>query len=368
MMKFIDEFRRADLVKELLHKIKSESIKKIKIMEVCGGHTMAIHKFGIKSLLPDNIQLVSGPGCPVCVTDIRFIDTAISLARLSNTIIATFGDLIRVPGSTSNLNQEKAKGARVQIIFSPLDALLLAEKNPDFNVVLLGIGFETTAPGTAVALQEAKAKKIKNFFVLSAHKVMPPAMKALIDEEVGLNGYLAPGHVSVVTGSGIYDFIADKYKIPVVISGFEPVDILKSIYHIVQQFEEGNAKVENQYQRAVNPGGNPKAQLALNNVFKLRNDWWRGLGVLPNSGLNLNNDFSQFDAEKVFSIKVEKPKEPKNCLCGLVLKGIKEPKECPLFKKLCTPVNPVGACMVSNEGACHAQYRFGLSNTKLSLI
>lgn len=327
-------------------------------MEVCGGHTMAIRKFGIPSLLPDNIDLLSGPGCPVCVTSNLFIDKAVAYSRLDDVIITTFGDLIRIPGSTSSLDNEKANGSDVRMVYSTLDALNVARKNPDKKVIFLGIGFETTAPTSAIAILKANAENLGNFFLYSSHKVMPPAMEALIDEGVNLNGYIAPGHVSAITGSGIYKLIPDKFGLGCVISGFEPVDLLQSIYMLVRQYETNSPKVEIQYKRVVTPEGNVKAQAIMNEVFELRDDWWRGLGVLRNSGFGLKKKYERFDAEKMLDVEVEVTVEPKGCICGEILKGVKKPSDCKLFGEPCSPEYPVGACMVSNEGSCHAYYRY----------
>jgi hydrogenase expression/formation protein HypD len=357
-MKYIDEYRDKEIVKKLVGQIKHVSKKPIALMEVCGGHTMAIQKFGIPSLLPENIKLLSGPGCPVCVSDRKFIDQAIAYGRLEDMIITTYGDLIRVPGSTSSLDQEKANGADIRIVYSVLDALNFARSNKDKKVIFLGIGFETTAPGSAVGILNAHKEELKNFFLFSSHKIMPPAMEALIDEGVRLNGYIAPGHVSAVTGTSIYRKIAEKYKLGVVVSGFEPVDLLKAILMLVKQFEENNPKVEIAYSRAVKIEGNIKAQKIMEEVFELRNDWWRGLGVLPKSGLKIRKKYSAFDAEVQVPVEVEPTREDKGCICGEVLKGVKNPKDCNLFAKACTPENPVGACMVSHEGACNAFYKY----------
>ncbi len=357
-MKYIDEFRDKDIVNSLLKSINKISKKDIVLMEVCGGHTWAIQKFGIPSLLPENISLVSGPGCPVCVTSKRFIDHAVALSRVKDVIITTYGDLIRVPGSTSTLNEEKSKGADVRIVYSILDALKIATENPTKKVVFLGVGFETTAPPSAAGIINAKAQNLKNFSLLSSHKIMPPAMGALIDEGVAINGYIAPGHVSVITGTEIYEPIPRNYRVGCVISGFEPVDILQSVYMLVKQFENQDFKVEIQYKRAVNPEGNIKAQQAMNEVFSLRDDWWRGLGTLPLSGLGVAEKYSEFDAEKVIPVEVEETKEEKGCICGEILKGLKKPNQCKLFGTVCNSSNPVGACMVSHEGACNAYYRF----------
>lgn len=357
-MKFIDEYRKRELVDTLVTMIKKSSTRDIRLMEVCGGHTMAIQKFGIPTLLPPTIKLLSGPGCPVCVSSRRFIDQAIAYSRLEGSIITTFGDLIRVPGSTSSLEKEKANGADIRIVYSILDALNISKNNPDKKIFFLGIGFETTAPGTAIGIQTAKKEMLENFFLLSSHKIMPPAMTALINEGVKIDGYIAPGHVSTITGSEMYEEITTQFKVACVISGFEPVDLLKSIFMLVRQLEQNDPKVEIAYTRAVTRQGNQKAKEAMNDVFELKDDWWRGLGILPKSGLKLNEKYQEFDAEKVFPVEVEKTREDKGCICGEVLKGLKTPKDCKLFKKACTPNDPVGACMVSNEGACHAYYRY----------
>ncbi len=357
-MKYIDEFRSKELVLELARQIKKISKKEIRLMEVCGGHTMSIQKFGIPSLLPNNIKLVSGPGCPVCVSDRKYIDQAIAYSRLSDVIITTYGDLIRVPGSTSSLDVEKANGADVRIVYSVLDALKIAKENSDKKIIFLGIGFETTAPSSAVGIINAHAQGIKNFFLFSSHKIMPPAMGALIDEGVKIDGYIAPGHVSTITGSGIYKDIPEKYNLGVVISGFEPVDLLRSIFMLVKQIESEDHNVEIEYSRVVRAEGNKKAQKMLDEVFELRDDWWRGLGVLPASGMKIRDKYKAYDAEIMIPVEVEKTKEEKGCICGEILKGLKNPKDCKLFGKACNPNDPVGACMVSHEGACNAYYRF----------
>ncbi|PKP02104.1 MAG: hydrogenase formation protein HypD [Bacteroidetes bacterium HGW-Bacteroidetes-6] len=356
-MKYIDEYRNRELVDKLVQQIKSISKKEIVLMEVCGGHTWAIQKFGIPSLMPQNVKLISGPGCPVCVTDRRFLDHAIALSRRSDVIITTYGDLIRVPGSSSTLNEEKSQGADVRIVYSVLDALKIAHENPTKKVIFLGVGFETTTPPSAAGLINAKKENLNNFFLLSSHKVMPPAMGALIDEGVAINGYIAPGHVSVITGTSIYEPIPVNYHVGCVVAGFEPVDILQSIYMLIKQHENNDYKVEIQYKRAVTAEGNVKAREAINQVFKLRDDWWRGLGTLPLSGLGINDTYADFDAEKI-EVDIEETKEDKGCICGEILKGLKNPNDCKLFGKACSTSNPVGACMVSHEGACNAYFRF----------
>jgi hydrogenase expression/formation protein HypD len=358
-MRYIDEYRNKEHVDTLVDKIHSFNYKgTINLMEVCGGHTWAIQKFGIPSLLPESIRLLSGPGCPVCVTSRYYIDKAVAYSRLSDVIITTYGDLIRVPGSTSSLNAEKGTGADIRIVYSVLDALQIARDNTHKKVIFLGIGFETTTPSSAAGIANAAEEKLGNFFLFSSHKIMPPAMAALIDEGVTINGYIAPGHVSTITGSMIYKDIPAKYKVGCVISGFEPLDILQSIYMLVKQVIEKDFKVEIQYKRAVRPEGNPKARQLVDDVFTLKDDWWRGLGILKDSGLAIKEEFSNYDAEKMIQVVVEETREDKGCICGQILKGLKTPKQCSLFGTVCTSSNPVGACMVSHEGACNAYYRF----------
>lgn len=357
-MKYIDEYRRRELVLALAEQIRRESHKPLNIMEVCGGHTMALRRFGLHSLLPENIELISGPGCPVCVTSRSYIDHAIALARLPEIIITTYGDLIKVPGSTSSLEIEKARGAKIHIVYSILDALTLAQKNPDKQIVFLGIGFETTAPASAAGIIKAQMAGLFNFSVLSAHKIMPPAMAALIDQGVNLHGYIGPGHVSTITGSKIYDFIPRDYGLGVVISGFEPADLMQAILMLVRQREANRPAVEIQYNRAVTRQGNLKAQQLLEEVFGLRNDWWRGLGTLSQSGLGIRSTYAEFDAGKKFTVSIEPTRENKGCICGEVLKGLKKPTDCKLFAKACNPSDPVGACMVSSEGTCAAYFKY----------
>ncbi len=357
-MKYIDEYRNKDIVQYFAQQIKKISTKPIRLMEVCGGHTMSIQKFGLPYLLPDTVELVSGPGCPVCVTSREYIDRAVAYSRLEDVIITTYGDLIRVPGSSSTLEREKGKGADIRIVYSILDAMLIAKKNKDKKVVFLGIGFETTAPSSAAGILKASTASLNNFFVYSAHKVMPPAMETLIDEGIQIDGYVGPGHVSTITGQGIYENIPKKYNMGVVISGFEPVDLMQSIHMLVQQFENNDPKVEIQYTRVVKPEGNVVAQQMLDEVFEFRDDWWRGLGILKNSGLMIKQKYEKYDAEKMIAVEVEETIEPKGCICGLILRGEKKPKDCGLFGKVCTPSDPVGACMVSSEGSCHAYYLY----------
>lgn len=357
-MKYIDEYRDKELVLGLSREIKKISKRPVKLMEVCGGHTMSIQKFGLPYLLPETVELISGPGCPVCVTSRGFIDKAVAYSRLDDVIITTYGDLIRVPGSTSTLEKERGSGADVRIVYSILDALEIAKASPAKKIVFLGIGFETTAPSSAAGIIKARMAGIKNFYVYSAHKVMPPAMEQLIDDGVQISGYIGPGHVSTITGKGIYEGIPEKYGLGVVISGFEPVDLMESILMLVRQIENNDQKVEIQYTRAVKPEGNIRAQQMLDEVFEYGDDWWRGLGVLKNSGLKTRDTYSMHDSEKNIEVDVEPLIEPKGCICGDILRGVKKPKDCKLFAKGCTPSNPVGSCMVSSEGTCQAYYLY----------
>lgn len=363
-MKYIDEFRDKELVSKLVEEIHQFSQRPYKFMEVCGGHTMAIHKYGIPSLLPDNIELLSGPGCPVCVTAKSFIDQAIAYSQMDNVIVTSYGDLLSVPGSYSSLEKEKAEGRAVQTVYSLLEALKIAKNNPGKQVVFLGIGFETTAPASAVGIMEAKKQNIPNFMVLSAHKVMPPAMDAIIEEGVKLDGYLCPGHVSTITGKSIYEHIPEKYGLACVIAGFEPTDILQSVLMLLKQVHHKQPKVEIQYKRAVKAEGNKKAKVFMDKVFLKRDDFWRGLGKIKNSGLGIREEYADFDAEYKMPVEVSTVKDDKGCICGEVLKGIKKPLDCRLFGTTCNPVNPVGACMVSSEGACQAFYKYKRNEVK----
>ena len=357
-MKYLDEYRDRNLVEKLIRSIERDSKLKIRIMEVCGGHTMAIRKYGIQHMLPENIELLSGPGCPVCVTDRTSIDKAIKLARIPGTIIATYGDLIRVPGSDSNLNQEKALGADVRVVVSTLDALAIARENTNKQVVFIGIGFETTTPSSAVVLSEALRLGIGNFYLLSMHKVMPPAMAALIEQGIRIDGYIGPGHVTTIAGAGMYGPLVERFGISVVVSGFEPTDILQSIYMLVKMKEEGRSGTEIQYKRAVTPEGNLKARKLVEQFFEPATDTWRGLGPISGSGMRIRSTWKSFDADLNFDLRVDPVPEPEGCICGEVLRGLKNPDQCRLFGRFCTPANPVGACMVSGEGACQAYFNY----------
>ncbi len=362
-MKYIDEYRSKDLIKIVADGIKetADPRREYRFMEVCGTHTMAIARFGLKSLLPSNIKLLSGPGCPVCVTATSFIDKAIVYAGLKDVLLTTFGDMVKVPGSKTSLEKTRAERGNLRVIYSAIDALKIAVENPRKKIIFLGVGFETTAPTIAATIKEAKKKKINNFYVLSGHKIIPPALEALVeDKRIRLNGFILPAHVSAIVGSRPYGFIVKDYNISSVIAGFEPLDIMQGILMLVKQIEEDSPKVEIQYQRVVKPSGNKLAQRAMEEVFKIVDSEWRGLGIIPKSGLAIKGDFSGFDAEKSLKIKpVRKSAGKKGCICGEVLKGLKEPRDCRLFGKTCTPEYPVGPCMVSSEGTCAARYAYG---------
>lgn len=358
-MKHIDEYRDADLSRKMIDKIKGVSRKEVRLMEVCGTHTMAIFRSGIRALLPETITLLSGPGCPVCVTSQQEVDTFIKLAGIKDVIVATFGDLMKVPGTHSSLQKERAEGKETRIVYSTFDALDLARKNPQKEVVFLGVGFETTAPTIAASILEAEKRKLKNFSVLSAHKLVPPALAALMEaDNVKIDGFICPGHVSVIIGSGAYVPVVEKYHIPCVIAGFEPADILQSVYLLVKQIEAGDAQLGNEYRRAVTFEGNAKARHIMYQVFEPSDAPWRGIGTIPGSGLKIRDEFSTFDAKKKFDLSVPDSKEPKGCACGEILLGLKTPPECRLYKKVCTPAHPVGPCMVSSEGTCAAYYKY----------
>ncbi|MFZ3090286.1 MAG: hydrogenase formation protein HypD [Nitrospirota bacterium] len=360
-MRFIDEYREGDYTKGLIDNIHSVSKRKVRLMEVCGTHTVAIFKSGIRDILPPTIRLISGPGCPVCVTPVSDIDRAIAIARQRDVIFTTFGDMMRVPGLQGSLQKKKAEeGLDIRVVYSPLDALRLARENRDKNIAFFSAGFETTTPTIAATIFQAYMDGLKNFFILPVNKTVPPAIRALLDTpEIGLDGFICPGHVSVLIGSNAYRFIAEDYKKPAVISGFEPIDILLSIYMLVKQIEAKDARIEIEYKRAVTPEGNKKAMGIMWDVFEPADAEWRGIGVIPESGLKLTKKYKAFDAVEHFGISIEEVEDKASCNCGDVLRGLKEPPECGLFGKACTPENPVGPCMVSTEGSCSAYYRFG---------
>ncbi len=362
-MKYITEYRNKNLSRKIADKINN-ALKgykgKISLMEVCGTHTHSIFRSGIMSLLSDKIEHLSGPGCPVCVTPNKYIDTAIAYSRLPEVIITTFGDMIKVPGSSSSLEKEKAGGGKVKIVYSPLESLEIARSNPEKKIIFLGVGFETTAPLVASTILTANEKKIKNFFVLSGHKLIPPAMMALLESgEIKIDGFICPGHVSTIIGETPYYPIVKKFGIPSVIVGFEPIDILEGIEMLVRQIAENEKpKVENQYKRVVRSEGNEKALSLIDKVFEVKDSVWRGLGLLPKSGLYIKKAYSEFDAQKKINVEIEKTKTHAKCICGKVLCGTKKPYECELYGKSCTPENPIGPCMVSSEGTCAAYYKF----------
>jgi hydrogenase expression/formation protein HypD len=355
-------FRDADLARRLAARLvaKAGEIDRpaVNLMEVCGTHTTAIFRAGIHSILPKNVAMLSGPGCPVCVTPVSYVDAAVALHREHGVTLTTFGDMMKVPGSQTTLEREKAAGGDIRMVYSALDALAIAEQNADKQVVFLAVGFETTAPGAAATVMRARDAGVRNFSILSAHKTVPPALAALIDApDANVHGFLMPGHVSVIIGVGPYKQVAAK-GLPCVIAGFEPVDVLQGILMLLTQLAEHRAEVEVQYTRAVRPEGNPVARALLGRVFEPEDAEWRGLGIIPASGLRLAPAFAEFDAWKRFPVTLPKPVEPKGCICGAVLRGIRRPTDCKLFGVRCTPSTPVGACMVSSEGACAAYYKY----------
>lgn len=361
-MKYLNEFRNKEIVDKLARRINdlmADIDRDITLMEVCGTHTMVIFRYGIKDLLPPRLHLLSGPGCPVCVTSNEYLDKTIAYAREDGVIIATFGDMVKVPGSKSNLAKEKSEGAQIRVVYSSLEALKIARDNPRSKIIFLGIGFETTAPTVASSILIASQEKLSNYFVLSSHKIIPPAMRALVEDgQIKIDGFICPGHVSAITGSKIYEFISRDYGIPCVVAGFEPIDVLQSISLILSQIKSGQAKVENEYKRAVTREGNLKAQSLMEEVFDLDTSNWRGIGEIEQSGLKIREKYRDFDVEKRFPISIEEPHENPECICGAILKGLKTPLDCSLFKKVCHPTHPVGACMVSAEGTCAAYYKY----------
>jgi hydrogenase expression/formation protein HypD len=331
----------------------------LRFMEVCGTHTVSIFRSGIRSLLPKEIELISGPGCPVCVTPVGEIDRAVSLARLPNVTLVTFGDLMRVPGTSSSLNQERAMGQDIRIITSPLDALEIAMREPKRRVIFFAVGFETTAGAIAAAVKEVKRKAITNLYILSSQRLIPPAIKALLSSQnVKIDGFILPGHVSVIIGKTPYSFIAHEFSLMGVITGFEALDILEGIHMLLRQKTEGRSEIEIQYTRAVKDEGNRLAQVVMEEVFEPFNARWRGLGMIPESGLMLREELREMDAAFAFDVPYEEKAEPPGCLCGEILQGIKKPPDCPLFDTRCTPEDPVGPCMVSSEGSCAAFHKY----------
>jgi hydrogenase expression/formation protein HypD len=362
-MKYLDEYRDGDLARQLAREIHRLTTRSWNIMEVCGGQTHAIVKFGIDELLPKQITLIHGPGCPVCVTPLEMIDKALDIAARPNVIFTSFGDMLRVPGSTTDLLSVKARGGDVRIVYSPLDAVKLAELNPDKEVIFFGVGFETTAPATAMAVYQAAQKGLKNFSMLISHVLVPPAMETLLSSpDCRIQGFLAAGHVCTVMGFEEYFPIAAKYHVPIVVTGFEPLDILQGVLMVVQQLESGRAGVENQYARVVCREGNQPAQKLIREVFRIIPRQWRGVGEIAQSGLGLSEAYAAFDAERKFGVAEHHVEEPVECISGLVLQGLKKPHECSAFGTKCTPEHPLGATMVSSEGACAAYYRYRRHN------
>lgn len=350
--------RLADFFTREIGRLAGE--RPLRLMEVCGTHTVAIFKAGIRQLLPETVELVSGPGCPVCVTPNEYLDTAIAYSKNPQVIIATFGDMLKVPGSTSSLAAQKAEGADIRILYSPMESLEIAIANPDKKVIFLAVGFETTAPLAAATVLMAKEAGIKNFYVLSAHKLVPPALRVLLmAEDTHVDGFLLPGHVSAMIGMRPYEFLIDEFHMPSVIAGFEPLDILQSIYMLVKQIDEKTPKLGNQYRRIALPAGNEVACQTLYKVYQTADAEWRGIGNLPDSGLSIRENYGAFDARTNIPVTVEALKEHVGCRCGQVLRGTILPTACPLFGKTCRPEHPVGSCMVSVEGTCAAWYKYG---------
>lgn len=344
---------------DLIHGLFRKIGRPINLMEVCGTHTVAIFKHGIRSLLPEGLRLLSGPGCPVCVTSIKDVDKAVAFAMREDTILATFGDMMRVPGGTNSLSDARAEGGRAHIVYSPRDALTIARAHGDSRVVLFSAGFETTAPSVAATMFEAEEQEIANFFVYSVHKLVPPALALLLgSDEVRIDGFLLPGNVTAIIGTEPYAFIAEKFRRPGVVTGFGAEDILSGIVLCLRQLAEGRSAIEVQYGGVVKAEGNKRAVGFMNEYFEPCDSYWRGIGLLPGSGLRVREKYAHRDAEKVFDLTVPDHPEPKGCLCGLVLRGIRVPPECPLFGRVCTPERPVGACMVSTEGSCAAYYKY----------
>lgn len=358
-MKHLDEYRDPQLVGKLSSAIRESVTRPWTLMEVCGGQTHNIMKSGIEAMLPANVSLVHGPGCPVCVTPIELIDKAIAIAAHSEVIFTSFGDMLRVPGSHKSLSDAKAEGADVRMVYSPLDAVKIASANPGRQIVFFAVGFETTAPANAMAVWQAARQSIGNFSILVAHVLVPPAMEAILSSaNCRIQGFLAPGHVCAITGFRDYETVAAKYHVPIVITGFEPVDILEGVLMCVRQLEGGRVEVENQYGRAVRREGNAPAQETVAEVFEVSERTWRGIGEIAASGLRLRGDYARFDAERRFKIDVGRVSEPPECISGLVLQGVKKPFDCPAFGRACTPERPLGAPMVSSEGACAAYYLY----------
>ncbi|MEM7132235.1 MAG: hydrogenase formation protein HypD [Chloroflexota bacterium] len=359
-MKYLDEFRDPDLAKKILDDIHAITTQEWAIMEVCGGQTHSIIRNGVDQLLPDNITLIHGPGCPVCVTPLEIIDKALAIAAQPNVIFCSFGDMLRVPGSSKDLFQVKSEGGDIRVVYSPLDALNIARENPEREVVFFGIGFETTAPANAMTVFQAKQQEISNFSMLVSHVLVPPAIAAIMESpSARVQGFLAAGHVCSVMGTQEYTPLVDKYRVPIVVTGFEPLDVLEGIRMTIRQLEEGRAELENGYTRAVQSEGNKPAQQMLADVFDVSNRSWRGIGEIPGSGWRLSKAYQDYDAERKFAVSDIHTQESSLCRSGEVLQGLIKPNECEAFGEECTPRKPLGATMVSSEGACAAYYQYG---------
>lgn len=360
MLKHVDEYRDPELARKITDKILAIPLKgKLKIMEVCGTHTMSISRFGLRKALSSKVDLISGPGCPVCVTPTDYIDKALEYAKRHDNIITTFGDMFHVPGSRSTLEKEKSNGADIRIVYSPLDTLKIANRNPDKKVIFLSVGFETTTPTIAGMLMLARETDISNVFILCGNKLVPPALKAILqDEEIDINGFLMPAHVSTMIGYQPYRFIVKEYGIPCVIGGFEALDILAAIEMIFKQKQRGKSSLENEYSRFAREEGNRKAMKLMNEIFEPHDTAWRGFGTVPKSGLVLRKAYDRFDIEKVEPVSVRKTSDARGCICSRIVKGISKPTDCKLFARKCTPSSPIGACMVSSEGTCAAYYKY----------
>jgi hydrogenase expression/formation protein HypD len=360
-MKYLDEFRDKELARPLVAELRKSVTKPLRVMEICGSHTMAIFRNGIRSILPEGYTLISGPGCPVCVTSASHMDAFISMAQYPGVRVAIFGDLFRVPGTHGSLANAAAEGAKIDIVYSPMDALDLALRKPDDLIIFLGVGFETTTPGIAATILAAKNKKIKNFAVFSTQKVMPPPLMALLDDpQLKIDGLLCPGHVSSIIGAGAYQPLVEKYNLACVVAGFETTDLLNGLILLARQVGEGQPKVENTYKRVVNWEGNLRAAKVVDEIFEPCDMEWRGLGVIPGSGLAIKSEYAEFDAVSRLDITLPAAEEAKGCRCGEILKGMTTPPRCPLFKTKCSPQNPIGPCMVSSEGTCAAYYKYGM--------
>ena len=358
-MKYLDEYRDAHIARALLAEITQQARQPWVLMEICGGQTHTIMRYGLDELLPPNIELVHGPGCPVCVTPLETIDKALELASRPEVILVSYGDMLRVPGSHADLFQVKAAGGDVRVVYSPTDALKIARQNPERKVVFLAIGFETTAPANAIAVWQAKHERIENFSVLVSHVLVPPAIRALMTSpDCRVNGFIAPGHVCTVMGCGEYEALARDFRVPIVVGGFEPVDLLEAILLLVRQLEKGESRVENQYVRSVNYQGNLPAQRVVEEVFEIADQKWRGIGIIPRSGLRVREEYGDYDASRIFHLASITAEEPAECISARVLQGLKKPTDCPAFGMRCTPHNPLGAPMVSSEGACAAYYNY----------